>query len=58
VGMTELTQAINKFFEQLFENTSRIELKERLKEIKTYQHAYSNRMWLKSFNERFLEQYE
>ena len=58
IGMTDITRTINRYFGLLHENTSSTELKKRLSEIKIYQHAHSNRMWLESFNERFLKQYE
>ncbi len=58
VSMAEITETIHRYFELLVQNTSSIELKQKLSEIKIYQIAHSNRMWLQSFNERFLDQDE
>jgi ATP-dependent DNA helicase RecQ len=58
VSMAEITETIHRYFELLLQNTSSTELKQKLSEIKIYQIAHSNRMWLQSFNERFLDQDE
>ena len=58
VGMEEITEANNRYFNKLLGNTSSHELRQRLTEIKAYQVAHSNRVWIQTFNERFLDQNE
>lgn len=58
IGMEDITGTIDQYFGLLLENTSSTDLQEKLTEIKIYQYAHSNRMWFKTFNERFLDQHE
>jgi len=58
INMTSITDTIDKYFSLLINNSSSQPLREKLDEIKQYLVVHANRMWVESFNGRFLEKYE